>query len=159
MNWTLDNSFDSINFDDTLFRLVSIVFTSAGTFFLGFSAIYISKILAGKKDEWFHGAGDKASEETYSVLQYFPTQFRVLCLFGLWFLVGIFLFWGIQPSWSLANALSYVLSTLTGAGYKSLDEESTTWQFALAALYCTVGVPLMALTIGNFQPTTTPPLI
>jgi hypothetical protein len=152
MNWTLDESFHSGVFDDTLFTLVSVLHTSVGTVFLGYSAIYISQALMGTEDKWFEQTSLQDDENSANPVVLFlkkcTPHHRVTGMYLLWLLLGILMIWGMQPSWGIVQAIDYVVSTLTGAGYKAIQKESETWQFALAAMYCTVGVPLMAVAVG-----------
>lgn len=148
MNWTLDESFYSRHFDDTAFRFVSLCYICAGTLLLGFSAIYISQALIGNKDKWLTPVDDDSSAAWTTYVTTAIPNYKIHSAFLLWFTVGIFVFWGSQ-NWTFAIAFDYVISTLTGAGYRALNANSKNWQFALAALYCTVGVPLWDITIGK----------
>lgn len=152
MNWTLDESFQSKVFNNSWFTFVSVLHTAIGTVFLGYSTIYISQALMGKEDKWFQqtSASDVRSymNPAELVTKWTP-QYRVCGMFILWLLLGIFMFWATQSSWGIIQALDFVVSSLTGSGYKAIPKESETWQFALAALYCTIGVPLMAVAVGK----------
>jgi hypothetical protein len=42
-----------------------------------------------------------------------------------------------------------VVCSATGAGYKTIEESSRDFEYAIVALYCVVACPLMTVSIGK----------
>eukprot|EP00602_Paraphysomonas_sp_CaronLab_P009130 CAMPEP_0185028594 /NCGR_PEP_ID=MMETSP1103-20130426/14400_1 /TAXON_ID=36769 /ORGANISM="Paraphysomonas bandaiensis, Strain Caron Lab Isolate" /LENGTH=778 /DNA_ID=CAMNT_0027563057 /DNA_START=538 /DNA_END=2874 /DNA_ORIENTATION=+ len=71
-----------------------------------------------------------------------------MALFVLWIAVGMVWLVYTEIQWSVWECADFVVSSLTGAGYQAIPSSDPDWQYAAAALYSTIGVPLMAITIG-----------
>lgn len=155
MNWTIPESMINEDYQSPMFQLFSAFHTIVGAVFLGASAIYISNFAAIKKDQlWFkRTAMDGRTSRYQRVVNYLETEvphYKIVCFFVLWLLFGILWFANTQDGWNVVDSADYVASSVTGAGFKAIAIESATWKYAMAALYATIGVPIMAITIGEF---------
>jgi len=158
LNWPLDESFyQDGSYNTPSFRLYSLFHTAAGTVFLGASTIYIAQVMTGSKDNWINRTRADTGDSWLSHLSARLPHYRAIMLLIVWFFLGVVWFWALQD-WDILSSIDFVISTLTGGGYRSIVFSSPNWQYAMAALYTTAGVPLMAITIGLsvsvfFEPT------
>jgi hypothetical protein len=153
MNWTIPNSMINADYQSPMFQLFSAFHTIVGAVFLGASSIYISNFASIKKDQlWFRRTVADENTSRYqraiSYLEIHMPHYKVVIFFALWVIFGILWFANTQDGWNVVDAADYVASSVTGAGFKAIAIESATWKYAMAAIYATIGVPLMAITIG-----------
>mmetsp|Transcript_1038 Transcript_1038/g.1679 ORF Transcript_1038/g.1679 Transcript_1038/m.1679 type:complete len:915 (-) Transcript_1038:217-2961(-) len=155
VNWTVDFAPDLYN--SHFCKLFSLIYTSIGTVFLGIIAIFISHV-AINKDNWVVEAHQRQSLSKASskwslwlaLAAFYIPKFSVVIFLIVWAGVGMVWCHFMQPSWTVAQGADFVVSSLTGSGYKSIPSSSPDWVFTTTAIYCSIGVPLMAIGMGLF---------
>mmetsp|Transcript_1037 Transcript_1037/g.1678 ORF Transcript_1037/g.1678 Transcript_1037/m.1678 type:complete len:249 (-) Transcript_1037:3-749(-) len=153
VNWTVDFAPDLYN--SHFCKLFSLIYTSIGTVFLGIIAIFISHV-AINKDNWVVEAHQRQSLSKASskwslwlaLAAFYIPKFSVVIFLIVWAGVGMVWCHFMQPSWTVAQGADFVVSSLTGSGYKSIPSSSPDWVFTTTAIYCSIGVPLMAIGMG-----------
>jgi len=157
MGWSIPMSTKAYN---TAFSLLfSIFHASFGVVFVGVAVIYMAQQLTANKDSWtlqiMKKARLEAASETEGYMDdliagfhfYFP-KFKIILLFIFWLAAGLVWFTYSVETFNSTEAADYVLSSLSGGGYKVIPNGSSDWKFVIAALYAAVGVPLMAISLG-----------
>ena len=158
MNWPMPSYItDEENYQNAAFKLFSSFHTAIGAVFLGSSSLYISKIgVAAKGHAWFKKVD---FTEIRNPLRRWSAQlgarmphYKIVTFALLWILLGVVWYTYMEDNWGVWDSLDYVASSLTGAGYKGISNDSPNYQFVVAALYAAIGVPLTAITIGESLP-------
>jgi hypothetical protein len=158
MGWAVPVHKDAYN--NEFSKLFSGLHASFGVVFVGVTVIFMAHQLTRNKDSWIIQMIKKnqleAAAETEGYWDdivaafniYFP-KFRILLLFLMWLLLGVFVFQAIVPHYTYVDSSDYVVSCLTGGGYKTIPDDSPRWKFLVTAIYTAVGVPLMAIALGK----------
>lgn len=143
-------------------KLFSGLHASCGVVFVGVTVIFMAHQLTRNKDSWTIQMIKKAQLEAAAETEgywddivagfyiYFP-KFKIVLLFLIWFVGGVICFKFIVPHYTYVDASDYVVSCLTGGGYKTIPDDSPRWKFLVTGVYSAVGVPLMAIALGAYS--------
>ena len=158
MGWAVpvhDNLYNSM-----YSKLFSSLHASFGVVFVGVAVIFIAQQVTQSKDSWTIQMVKKAkldaaaeTEGYWDDIQasfhiYFP-KFKIIILFVIWFIGGLVCFKIICPHYSFLDAADFVVSSLSGGGYKTIPDDAPRWKFFIVSVYSALGVPLMAISLGK----------
>lgn len=157
IGWMMEDDYER-TLGNTLF---STAHTSIGVVFVGIAVIYIAQEVGKNKDDWIMQMMKKkdlalaAETEGYmddieAFFTVYLPKLRIFVLFIMWFVVGVVWYCFTLPAstngWEL---LDFLISTLSGGGYLSIEADSSNTQYFITSLYTTIGVPLMSIALGE----------
>mmetsp|Transcript_13021 Transcript_13021/g.24020 ORF Transcript_13021/g.24020 Transcript_13021/m.24020 type:complete len:1166 (-) Transcript_13021:2023-5520(-) len=145
---------------DPLSTAFSLLHTLIGVLFSGFAVLYIAKELgSGHKGRALQVTGGGATDvpsgqQPAGLLQrwwawgrgHLPRA-KVHTLFAAWSLLG-FSWHALAFHRGLPRSADFAVSTLTGAGYRGVPANASSFQFVLTALYAAAAIPLMRISEG-----------
>ena len=141
--------------------IFSCCHNSIGVMFQGLAVIYIAEALSDSKDNWTveitrqQVIEKEIDNSTWSVIQAWlklnATKCKVIAMCVGCFVFGVF--GGVSfDEWTILKAMDMTLSTLTCSGYLGLPEEAASWKLIVLAIYTNIGVPLLAISLGELLP-------
>lgn len=89
-------------------------------------------------------------DDIIAFFTFYLPKLKIFIVFLIWFTLGIIWYEITLPESSNGwEVLDFVLSVLSGGGYLSISENSTTSQYVVTSMYTTIGVPLMSIALGE----------
>jgi hypothetical protein len=135
-------------------KLYSSFHVCVGEMFLGVAVIYLAQELVYDTESWMISVmktKGQAQESLRSKVATTVYRFRILFILLLWILFGIIFNACMTPSWGFLDSCDYMVSTLTGSGYKTIPDDSPKWMFVVSALYTFSGYPLTVIALGKIH--------
>ena len=141
-------------------KVYYILHNLIGVLFTGLSVVYIADVLIASKYCWLLESETRRDKHKtrylrnygrltlfYDFLFFYLPQVKLFVLFLVW--AGLGLLWEVSVGFSLGSSGMRVISTLSGAGFKSLPPGSPHHHYVLEAVYAMFGVPLTNITLGE----------
>lgn len=141
-------------------KIFSAIHTSIGVIFVGIAVMYMARKMTENKDDWMAeilkkkqltvaAATEGYMDDIVAVFTYYMPKYKVIALFLFYILFGFVFIWTAIDEIDCVDALDFVLSTLSGAGYVSLPLNANKWAYVVISLYTTTGVPVTAIAVGE----------
>jgi hypothetical protein len=158
IGWVTPKETDEYNGQGS--KIFSAIHTSIGVIFVGIAVMYMARKMTENKEDWMAEIMKKkqleiaATTEGYSddivaLFTYYLPKYKVIVFFIIFIVFGFVFIWAAVDGMGPLDALDFVLSTLSGAGYVSLPPIAGKWIYVVVSLYTTTGVPITAIAVGR----------
>lgn len=145
---------------NTLSTIFSLLHTIVGMLFLSLGVLFIaSELGSGNRGEALQrgtqgqtkasSTGKDRIAECQASLQKVLPKIKLNIFFMGWFIVGCGWFW-ISFQAGFLSSSDYTLSTVAGAGYKGIPEDSRRYQYVFSAFFAAIAIPLTRISEGWF---------
>ena len=151
MGW--DPPFTAELHNNAMSKLYSSIHVCVGEMFVGVAVFYLAEELVFDTEGWMIAMMKTKdhSEQTFSsILKAIVFKFRIVGLLLAWIVFGILFHSLVHPKWGVLDACDYVISTLTGSGYKPIPADSPEWIYVVSAFYTCSGYPLAVIALGEW---------
>lgn len=159
IGWSIPKEF---TYNDAASKLFSAIHTSIGVVFVGITVMYMARKMTENKGNWMAevlreqqlqvaAATEGYGDDIAALFTYYMPKYKAIALFVLLAVSGFVFFWFVINEFDGTDSIDFVLSTLSGAGYVSIPEDSPKWLYVFVALYTAVGVPATAIAVGKIS--------
>ena len=158
--WSIGWPMEGLSEIDTpLSKLFTIYHTSTGVLFAGVTVLYIAEEVGKSKDNWIKqiikvkerdeaAEGEGWWEVFLSHVRVHWPSLRIIFVFLIWFSFGLLWYPFTNTEYTVAKNTDFMLSTLTTGGYLGLPSTSDVYQLLVTAIYTSIGVPLLNVSLG-----------
>jgi hypothetical protein len=158
--WTVPGDPYPSAYTSEISKVFSIVHTSIGAIFIGVAVLFMARDLMENKDTWITMSKKKDDMENaaqgtegcwdniVAILHYYMSKLRVARFSIIWIIFGSLWYTYAAGFHSILMVFDFLASTLCAGGYLSLNEGASSIQYVVTALYATIGIPLIRISIG-----------
>ena len=145
-------------------QIFSTFYVLVGASFVGAALGIFAEHIVADKDKWYEKEKDSLIYQeqikdcnTISKIWYFylhkREKFRPVLLWIVSVIIATFAAWKSNEEFGFGNSVYFAVSALSTGGHYALPGNNEPWVYALTALYCAFGIPLMGVamaTIASF---------
>lgn len=140
-------------------KVFTIFHATVGAIFLGVAVLFMARDLMGNNDTWIIMSTKRDEIENAemdnswwhhlkALWRYYMSKLRVARYSVLWIAFGCFWYSFYHDFDTFFGVLDFLASTLCAGGYMSLPLDATSLQYVVTALYATIGIPLIKVSLG-----------
>ena len=109
-------------------------------------------VMSMKRDELEHAQKTEGYwDDVVALFNFYFLKLRVALFAIVWVLFGIAWYTFTGDFDDVFGIVDFIVSALCAGGFRSLSEDSSSMQFIFTALYTTIGIPLIKISLGMYD--------
>ena len=142
--------------EEVLSKVFSLFHIVVGLLFSGFVVLYIANEMESNNNGWKLQLDIRKnvsstrleSRNWLARCSLLLSRFKVFFFFSVWVLLGFF-WYSFSFISNQKYGADYTISTMAGAGYRTIPDNAQSYQFVVSALYVAIAIPLTRVAEGT----------